>query len=200
MMRRILTGLTMLLSGAMSVAAQGTTVAVTGYLTDTMCGAKGTNARHADHARRSVASGKARYALYVQTQAPTARGASISGEMYILDGGQGSEAAGVTSAQANQNLAQLMTQYAGQRIRITGTLGETPIRRAGQSYAPDAVASVRVNGEQRPVSGNASRTGTGTGSGAADPNPRVQSHQKALDESSRVAGVLMIYSVELSPR
>ena len=48
-----------------SLAAQiPTSVTATGYLTDTMCGAKGATANHIECAKSKVASGKAQYAIY----------------------------------------------------------------------------------------------------------------------------------------
>jgi len=174
---------------AVLIVAMGThaqtatsTVTVTGYLTDTLCGARGANHLHAEHARRSVASGKAQYAIYDEQ----------SRQLYILESGPGAG----SSAQAG------IEAWLGQRVRITGTVGATPLRRAGQSYAPDAVATVEVNGVQRPVSGNASRTGTApgtplsTGAASSAPTPRVQQHEKALDTATPVAGVLAIASIE----
>jgi len=62
-MRKELAGAAILLSGAMGLAAQGTAVTVTGFIMDTLCGSKGANHLHAEHARRSVVSGKAQYTL-----------------------------------------------------------------------------------------------------------------------------------------
>jgi len=55
-----LVGFAALLIVAMGTHAQTatSTATVTGYLTDTLCGARGANHFHAEHARRSVASGK----------------------------------------------------------------------------------------------------------------------------------------------
>ncbi len=62
-MRKALICATLLATGALRLTAQEATVTVTGFVTDTLCGAKGANHLHAEHARRSVASGKAQYTL-----------------------------------------------------------------------------------------------------------------------------------------
>jgi len=69
------------------------------------------------------------------------------------------------------------------------------------------VATVKdARGTQAPVSGDASRTGLAPGTplsaGAASsaPTPRVQTHAKALDSATPVAGVLTFTSVEATPR
>jgi len=184
--------LIMVLAAPTLVEAQ-TIVTVRGYMTDTLCGARGANHLHAEHAKRSVASGKAQYAIYdEQTR-----------QLYILQSEQGAGSSGQAS------LEQWFAQYAGERVRITGTVSATPIRRAGQSFAPDAVATVRdANGVQRPVSGDASRTGLApgtplgatTGAASSAPTPRVQTHAKVLDTTTRIAGVLTISSVEIVSR
>jgi hypothetical protein len=100
---------------AVGVQAQTGGSTVIGYITDPYCGRRGANDKHAEHARRSVASGVAQYALYDEA----------SKKVYIL---------------APQSTA---AQYVGQRVQITGTLSATPITRAGQSLAPDAVAAYK---------------------------------------------------------
>jgi len=174
-MRNELVGVVILLSGALSLAAQGTTVTVSGFITDTLCGAKGANHLHVEHARRSVASGKAQYALYDQK----------SKKLYLIE----------------QATAE---QWLGQRVRITGTLSASPIQRAGESYAPDAVATVTVNGQQRPVSATAADPNPAPSAAVANPDgtpaPRVQRHAKALDTSTPVAGTLAVTSIEAAPR
>jgi len=178
---KILAGFAIVLVVAIGTQAQtaSSPVTVTGYVTDTLCGARGANHLHAEHARRSVASGKAQYAIYDER----------TRQLYILEDKAAAE------------------QWLGQRVRITGTLGVSPLRRAGQSYAPDAVATVKdARGTQVPVSGDASRTGLAPGTplsaGAASsaPTPRVQTHAKALDSATPVAGVLSISSVGVVPR
>ena len=186
-----------LVVAGMTFAQRQDATTVTGFVTDTWCGRKGASEKHAEHARRSVASGKAKYALYVETQAPTARGASIDGKLYILDSGQWSVAGG------QGNLERLFAQYAGQRLRITGTVSATPIRHAGQSYAPDAVATVRVNGASRPVNATTATPATTADpsvTGATSGQARVQQHHKALDTTTPVAGILTIAAVEIAPR
>lgn len=165
-----------------ALAAQVTnSVSATGYITDTLCGAKGANAQHIDCAKRTVASGKAKYAIYDEA----------TKKLYIL---QGSGASGAS-----------IEQYLGQRVKITGTLSTTPtsgepgrtITRAGQSYAPDAVATP-IKSDGNPDQSNTARMVSGdpaapSGQGAA----RVQSHRKALDVSTPIAGVLTISSSPL---
>ena len=89
---------------------------VSGYVTDTLCGRKGANARHVDCARRSVAAGTAQYALYDEE----------TRRLYVLE---------------PQSTA---AQYAGQRVKVTeiilvnakvtGAVGYSPLTRAGQVY------------------------------------------------------------------
>ncbi|MBI3485116.1 MAG: hypothetical protein HY012_08200, partial [Acidobacteria bacterium] len=98
---------------AVPAAAQTTTVTVTGFLTDTLSGRSGATALNVESAKRNVASGKAKYAIYDEA----------TKKLYILD---------------PQDTA---VTYLGQRVKITGTLLPTPLTRAGQSYAPDAVAA-----------------------------------------------------------
>ena len=145
--------------GLAQTPAQAT---VTGYITDTMCGKRGANALHIDHAKRAVASGKAQYAVYDEA----------TKRLYILE----------SQAQA--------AQYLGQRVRITGTLSASPVRSAGESYAPDAVATVTTRGAVSATSGEPLPSAT----------PRVQQHAKALDTSTPVAGVLSATSIEIVPR
>ena len=85
---------TLILFLSSPVLAQQGSVTVTGFLTDTRCGAKGANALHVDCARRNVASGKAKYALYDQR----------TKKLYVLD---------------PQNTA---VTYLGQRVQMTGTV------------------------------------------------------------------------------
>ncbi len=104
-----------------SVAAQTpASITATGYLTDTMCGAKGATSKHIDCAKRNVASGRAQYAIYDES----------SRRLYILDAG--------TEAGGTPAVRSLIEQpaAAGQRVRITGTVSSTPITRAGQSLVP----------------------------------------------------------------
>ncbi len=125
-----------------------------------------------------MASGRAKYAIYVEAQ-PTAAGTRQGGVLYILE------------PQATA------AQYAGQRVRITGTVSETPIARAGQTYAPDAVATYKsAAGDQKPVNAVSGEATPATGTGSPD----VQSQERALDKTTRVAGLLTISSVEVNPR
>jgi hypothetical protein len=89
-------------------------------------------------------------------------------------------------------------------VRITGTLSASPITRAGQSYAPDAVAAPKDasgNADQSsaaPRLVGAARTVTSDPSApAGQGSPRAQQHRKALDTTTPVAGVLTISSVEV---
>jgi hypothetical protein len=158
--------LVVILVGSLSVLAAQVTnsVSATGYITDTLCGQKGANAQHIDCAKRSVASGKAKYAIYDEA----------TKRLYILD---------------PQDTA---VAYLGQRVKITGTLSTTPLTRAGQSYAPDAVATP-IKSDGNPDQSNTARPAERDGpSAAAGQGPaRVQGHRKALDTSTPVAGVLI---------
>ncbi len=73
---------------------QTTQVTVTGWMTDTACGAKGANALHIGCAKRKVASGKAKYAFYDER----------ARRLYVL---------------ADQQAAE---QYLGQHLQVSGTL------------------------------------------------------------------------------
>ncbi len=85
------------LACSLSVAAQVPSgIHATGWITDTRCGAKGANAQHVECAKRNVASGKAKYALYDER----------SRKLYILE---------------PQETAALYLAL-GQRVKITGTL------------------------------------------------------------------------------
>ena len=117
-MRRAALAISLAVAGATlagATLAQSTgEVTVTGFVTDTWCGRKGASEKHAEHARTAVASGKAQYAVYDEA----------TRKLYLLD-------------------AQTAAPYAGQRVKVTGTLSATLLRRAGQSYAPDAVAAYK---------------------------------------------------------
>jgi len=152
-----------------------------GYLTDTMCGAKGATSKHVDCAKRQVASGKAQYAIYDEA----------SRRLYILDLGTqagGSEAGKMPAVQ------QLIEQHLGQRMKITGTVSSTPITRAGQSLVPDTEA-----GGINPAP---TTTGAPTTTSAPNTNPpmRVVTRAKALDTSTPIVGILTISSIESAPR
>ncbi len=168
---------------ASSLAQTPTSVTATGYLTDTMCGAKGAThstssgqaSKHIDCPKRNVASGKAQYAIYDES----------SRRLYILDS---------STAAARAQVESLL----GQRVRITGTVSATPITRAGQSLVPDteAAAAPTESGGMNPAP---------TAEGAASSAPttttplRVVTRAKALDTSTPVAGVRTISSIEAAP-
>ena len=93
---RILAALMIFFLGSLLGAQTTATVTATGYLTDTMCGAKGATANHIECAKSKVASGKAQYAIYDEA----------SRRLYILE----------TSNTASR--AQIESLL-GQRVRIT---------------------------------------------------------------------------------
>ncbi|MGH9859189.1 MAG: hypothetical protein ACRD5F_04090 [Candidatus Acidiferrales bacterium] len=113
-------------------------------------------------------------------------------------------------------------QYAGQRVKITGTLGTTPLTRAGQSYAPDAVAAYKdssgdpsvangaTSGQANGLRATAATTSTTstisttsttspTASAAISGQSRVQFHEAALDQTTPIAGTLTISSIAADP-
>lgn len=130
-------------------AAQSTETTVAGYLTDTLCGARGATERHIECPKRVVASGKGQYAIYDEREK----------RLYILE---------------PQATADPATRD-GQRVKITGTVRETPLTRAGQSLAPS------------------------TSPGASPSSARVQQHKSPLGDASAIAGVLVISSIEPAP-
>jgi len=167
--------------------AQGTGEAtVTGFVTDTWCGRRGASEKHAEHARTAVASGKAQYAVYDEA----------TRKLYLLD-------------------AQTAAPYAGQRVKVTGTLTATLLRHAGQSYAPDAVAAYRDPSAPNGLRASGATSGTSTAPGtiqtatptavypestagrrrAISDQGKVQSHEDALDQTTPIAGVLSISSI-----
>ncbi|MGH9793547.1 MAG: hypothetical protein ACRD5G_02130 [Candidatus Acidiferrales bacterium] len=163
-------------------------MSLTGFVTDTSCGHKGANAQHAEHARRTVASGVAQYALYDEA----------TKRLYILE------------PQATA------AQYVGQRVKVTGALGTTPLTRAGQSLAPDAVAayldrdppaasstaSGQANGLRATgatASGNTQGAASSAPTAAHSTEPKVQSHENALDQTTPIAGTLTISSIAADP-
>ena len=96
-----------LVLGALVLVAQAQqNETVSGYVTDTLCGKKGANARHVDCAKRSVAAGTTQCALYDEE----------TRRLYVLE------------PQATA------AQYAGQRVKVTGAVGYSPLTRAGQVY------------------------------------------------------------------
>jgi len=177
---------------ASSIAAQmPVSVTATGYLTDTMCGAKGATSKHIECPKRQVASGKAQYAIYDEA----------SRRLYILDLGT---QAGGTEAGRMPAVQILIEQHLGQRVRITGTVSSTPITRAGQSLVPDAESSVAPSSTENAGGINPAPTATSapatTSAPTTNPPMRVVTRAKALDTSTPVAGVLSISSIEPAPR
>jgi len=170
--------------GASAAAQQPATVSPRGYITDTMCGAKGATSKHIDCAKRNVASGKAQYAIYDES----------SRRLYILDAG--------TEAGGTPAVRSLIEQpaAAGQRVRITGTVSATPITRAGQSLVPDTEAA--PSSAENAAGINPAPTTEGAASSAPTTTTpmRVVTRAKALDTSTPVAGVLTIASIEAAPR
>ncbi len=163
----------LILIGLAAIVAveQTSTVTVTGFLTDTPSGRSGATALNVESAKHNVASGKAKYAIYDEA----------TRKLYIL---------------APQDTA---VAYLGQRVKITGTLSASPLTRAGQSYAPDAVATPKDSSGNADQS-NAARMVSGDPSAPAGPGPaHVQTHNKALDYSTPIAGVLTISSVQAAP-
>ena len=120
-------------------SAQQAVVIVTGFITDTLCGKSGANPKHIEHAKRSVASGKAKYAIYDER----------TKQLYILEGPK------VEGDTSNVNIEQ----YLGQRVTITGTLSPTPVKRAGQKLDPASGEVVR----HTPRAGTALDTSTPVG-------------------------------------
>jgi len=167
-----------------SLAAQTpTSVTATGYLTDTMCGAKGATSKHIDCPKRNVASGKAQYAIYDEA----------SRRLYILDLGT---QAGGTEAGKMPAVQQLIEQHLGQRVRITGTVSSTPITRAGQSLVPDTEAAPSSTDN----AGGINPAPTTSSAPTTNPPMRVVTRAKSLDTSTPVAGILTISSIEPAPR
>jgi hypothetical protein len=86
-----------------AAGAQTNTVIVAGFVTDTLSGRRGANSLHANAARRNVASGMAKYAIYDEK----------TKKLFILD-------------------QQTAMSYLGQRVTATGTLVPSPMVHAGQ--------------------------------------------------------------------
>ena len=149
------------------------TVTATGYLTDTMCGAKGATSKHIECAKRKVASGKAQYAIYDEA----------TRRLFILDSSTAASRAQVES-------------YLGQRVKITGTVSSTPITRAGQSLVPDTEAAPSSTDN----AGGINPAPTTSSAPTTNPPMRVVTRAKALDTSTPIAGVLTISSIESAPR
>jgi len=107
---------------ALSVLTVGQTTsqasAATGFITDTLCGAVGATANHIEHAKQTVASGKAKYAIYDEK----------AKKLYILT------CAAPTGPGEAPDDAGCFTSYLGQRVTVTGTLSATPVKRAGQRF------------------------------------------------------------------
>ena len=155
--------LTLILLGfaAAQALAQTTSVTATGFLTDTLSGRTGANALNIESAKRNVASGKAKYALYDEK----------SQKLYLL------ACVTPTSAVPTFDDQRCVEQYLGQRVKITGTLSTTPLTRAGQSYAPDAVATP-VKSDGNPDQSNTARMVSGDPAAASGQGPaRVQGHR-----------------------
>ena len=125
-LRTLLTTILILLL-SLGVFAQQTSVSATGFITDTLCGKSGANPKHIEHAKQTVASGKAKYAIYDER----------TKQLYILDG---SQLVGDPSTGSGQAAIE---QYLGQRVTITGTLSATPVKRAGQKLDPASGEVVR---------------------------------------------------------
>ena len=126
-----------LLSVGFSSAQQASQTISTGFVTDTLCGAKGANEFHTDCAKRSVASGKAKYALYDDR----------ARRFYIIDG----------SASLTTRPQGTIEQYLGQRVRITGTLSASPLRNADEMLAPDSTAGLKDTSGNAPRSSDPAR-------------------------------------------
>jgi len=159
-------------------------VTATGYLTDTMCGAKGATSKHIECAKRQVASGKAQYAIYDEA----------TRRLYILD--LGTQAGGTEAGK--MPAVQLLIEQpaaAGQRMKITGTVSSTPITRAGQSLVPDTEAA----SSSTENAGGINPAPTTSSAPTTNPPLRVVTRAKALDTSTPVAGVLTISSIEAAP-
>jgi hypothetical protein len=111
-MKRLMGGFAGVAVSLMALAsyAQSTKMSVTGYVTDTLSGKPGANALHSEASKRNVAAGMAKYAVYDEkTQ-----------KLYVLD----PQATGAA--------------YVGQRVTVTGTLGTSVMRHAGQSVDPQS--------------------------------------------------------------
>jgi hypothetical protein len=157
-----------LIVAAIAFGQTTTTTTVTGFLTDTACGKRGATALHIDCPKRKVAAGTAKYALYDEA----------SKRLYVL-------ACTAPSAQAvatNSPDQSCVEQYLGQRVKITGTLTESRLTRAGQVLAPDDTAATS----------STSSTSTTTSSSEL----KVVSLPRSLDSTTPIAGILTISSVE----
>lgn len=96
--RLLICALVLVLSAAIVGATQGKDGSWTGWVTDTHCGAKGDNTKHADCARKCVEGMGAKYALYNPTDK----------KVYILEP------------------QDKLTAMAGKLVKVTGTVdGET---------------------------------------------------------------------------
>jgi hypothetical protein len=173
---------------------------------------RGANPLHAEAAKRNVASGKAKYAIYDEG----------TRKLYVLSCGAISGQPSAISEEWKNLDQSCVEQYLGQRVRISGRLTPAPITRAGQSFAPDAVAAPKDaagNADQSSVARivsadpaaatDPSRPDATNAVGAANTNPaRIQSHpmttlgagsgsRRAVDTSTPVAGILIISTVEV---
>jgi hypothetical protein len=97
---------------ALSVLAQinqsSAQVTVTGFITDTLSGKRGANELHAEAAKRNVAAGMAKYALYDEATM----------KLYILE---------------PQDLA---SAHLDKRVTVTGAMYLQPMQHAGQHVNP----------------------------------------------------------------
>ena len=103
-------------------------VSCTGWITDTLCGSKGANAQHVECAKRTVASGKAKFALYDEARK----------KLYILEPQETAAA------------------YFGQRVKVTGTLSFTSVQRAGEwldAKTKQVVAHAKALDSSTPIGG-----------------------------------------------
>ncbi len=106
--RVVILGVTALLLYLDAPSLLAESINATGWVSDTLCGVKGANAQHVECAKRTVASGKAKYALYDEARK----------KLYILEPQETAAA------------------YAGQRVKVNGTLSFSPLERAGESLDP----------------------------------------------------------------
>ncbi len=124
----IIIWLVAVLATGQGLAQQIAESAARGWITDTLCGVKGATAQHVECAKRSVASGKAKYALYDETRK----------KLYILEP------------------QETAATYLGQRVRVTGTLSFSQLERAGESLdtkTTQVVAHAKALDSSTPIGG-----------------------------------------------
>jgi hypothetical protein len=85
----------------------------TGWVTDTMCGAKGASAKHADCAKKCVDGGHGKYALYNPADK----------KVYVLDP------------------QEKMAEHAGQFVKVTGTVEGDTIKVKAIEEVPEPKAA-----------------------------------------------------------